>query len=229
MRTLFPAAALISAMLALPVYAATPPAPATPPAAAAAVKLKPYVTKGFRSAQFGQDQAQVIAAIEKDFGVKPADVQHMTVPSDGTSALVIIQSQMAPAPGTVTITYVLGKNGNLIHVNVVWQISGEANGVQRAQMVQSGLTLTSYFQSYSWDASKSLLNVPTGPNSVTMFMGRDNQGGTVQVAAAGVSFQHLQNGKSVSSPTPSGPVRLEVSYGSANEGSDIATIKAGQF
>ncbi len=67
----------------------------------AAPQLPAYHVKGFRSAQFGQSEKDVTAAIEKDFRVKAGDVHHLKVPTDGTTALVVNQAQTAPAPGPV--------------------------------------------------------------------------------------------------------------------------------
>ncbi len=72
-------------------------------------------------------------------------------------------------------------------------------------------------------------NVPTGPNSVTMFLGRDNQGGVVEVNVAGIVFDHTVNGKRVQSPAPTGPTKLKIAYGSPAESKDITKIQPGQF
>lgn len=219
MKAPFVAAAL---MLALGLSAVAARAEAAP-------QLPAYHVKGFRSAVFGQSDQQAIAAIEKDFGVKAADIHHLNVPGDGTSALVVNVAHMDPAPGAATITYILGTDGKLIHVNVVWVVAGNATAIERGQMVNAGLKLSGYFQSYAWDSRKSVLNVPVGPNSVTMFLGRDKDGGTVEVTASGVVFDRTVNGKRVQSPTPTGPVRLKVGYGSPSEGKDVTKIKPGQF
>lgn len=227
------AAALVLAFL-LPA-AAAPAKPAPKPAAKAApaaapqeARLPAYAVKGFRNAHFGQKQAEVTAAIAKDFNIKSADIQHLNVPGDGTTALAITVPQIEPGPGPATVTYIFGKNGNLIHVNVVWLLDNP-DTVQRSQLVEAGLKVAAYFETYSWNTGKSARNLPTGPNAVTMFLGRDNAGGVVEVGAQGVSFNHVENGKTVTSPTPSGPARLRIAYASANENSDITTLKPGQF
>ncbi|MDE2264730.1 MAG: hypothetical protein KGL29_02425 [Alphaproteobacteria bacterium] len=213
-------------MLALGVSAVAARAEA---AASAASQLPAYHVKGFRSALFGQTDKQAVAAIEKDFGVKSADIRHLNVPSDGTSALVVNLAHMDPAPGVATVTYIFGTDGRLIHVNVVWVVAGNATGIERGEMVNAGLKLSGYFQSYAWDSRKSVLNVPLGPNSVTMFLGRDKEGGVVEVTASGVVFDRTVDGKRMQSPTPTGPVRLKVGYGSPSEGKDVTKIKSGQF
>jgi hypothetical protein len=225
------ACALVVAFFALPAAAATKPAlkPAPKPAAVSAGAHGPtYTVKGFRSAQFGQSQDQVIAAIQKDFSVKPSDIQHLNVPVDGTTVLVVNVPQMIPAPGPATMTYIFGK-GALIHVNVVWQLDGNADAVARSQVVAAGLKLSDYFEAYSWNAGRSARNIPTGPNSVSMFLGRDMQGGVVEVSAAGVSYNHTVAGRAVASPVPTGPARLRVAYGSPTESGAVTTLKPGQF
>ena len=50
---------------------------------------KPYVVDGFRSARFGMSEAEVRAAVAKDFKIDPLDVQRVENPADGTSGLVV--------------------------------------------------------------------------------------------------------------------------------------------
>lgn len=223
MKTQFAVAILMLALAAPTTAPAATPAPGTP------ASLRAYHVEGFRSAKFGESEDQVTAAIEKDLGAKPADIRHMSVPADGTNVLVVTTPQMIPAPGPATVTYIFGKNGQLIHVNVVWLIANAVTAEQRQEMLNAGLKLSGYFRAFSWDAKRSALNIPTGPNSVTMFLGRDQKGGAVEVSAAGIAFERTVNGKSVPSPAPTGPVRLKIGYGSASEGQDITTIKQGQF
>lgn len=222
------ACALAAAIFALPAAAAPKPVTAPIAAMAAGAHGPTYTVKGFRSARFGQSQDEVIAAIEKDFNVKLADIKHLNVPADGTAVLVATVPQMIPAPGPATVTYIFGKGG-LIHVNVVWQLDGNADSMARSQIVEAGLKLADYFQAYSWNSGKSARNIPTGPNSVSMFLGTDAQGGVVEVSAAGVSYTHTVAGRSVASPIPAGPARLRVAYGSSMEASAVTAIKPGQF
>jgi hypothetical protein len=227
----------LAAALCLPALAQTAPQrrPAPGPARAAAPtptaptgRAPAYVVKGFRSAQFGQNQDQVLAAIAKDFAVKSEAVERLTVAADGTTALVIQRKEMIPAPGPVTITYVFGKD-RLIHVNVVWLLAGEPSAAQRGDLVAAGVKLSDYFKTFYWTPGKSGENVPTGPNAVTMFIGRDAGGNAVEVSAAGVSFNRTLAGKTVTSPAPAGPARLRVAYASAEEDKAVTTIKPGQF
>src|SRR5262245_1913004 len=63
--------------VAPPVPSATPAAPSAAPAASAPTNVtKPaYVVSGFRSATFGMTEAEVRAAIQKDFSVKLEDIR----------------------------------------------------------------------------------------------------------------------------------------------------------
>jgi hypothetical protein len=211
-----------------PAPAAAPARAATPAPTAPAGRAPAYTVKGFRNAAFGQSQEQVLAAIARDFGVKSESVERLTVQADGTTALVIQQKEMAPAPGPVTITYVFGKD-RLIHVNVVWLLAGEPTAAQRGDLVSAGVKLSDYFKTFYWTPGKSGENMPTGPNAVTMFIGRDARGNAVEVSAGGVSFNRTLAGKTVASPTPAGPARLRVAYASAEEDRAVTTIKPGQF
>src|SRR5580765_4945265 len=64
----------------------SPTTTTTAPAAAPAAPIEPI--DGFRSAKFGMNEVQVLAAIEKDFGVKAGEVSREDNPLEKTVALV---------------------------------------------------------------------------------------------------------------------------------------------
>src|SRR6185369_13874999 len=118
-----PAALLALALgLAQPAAAAGTTTDTTQPAteAPAATPAPAEPIDGFRSAKFGMAEAEVVAAIEKDFGVKAGDVAREDNPLEKTVALVAKVSDLIPDSGPARAVYILGyKTKALIQVNVV--------------------------------------------------------------------------------------------------------------
>lgn len=200
------------------------------PSPAMAQKAAPahaYVVKGFRTAEFGNTSEQVLAAIGHDFAVKPADVKRLPNAAEGTTALTVTLDKLAPGPGPCTVTYILGKNGRLIHVNVVWFLASNVTPQDRINIVQAGVKLSDYFREYGW--ASGITDMPTGPNSVAVFLGQDAAGGGVEVRADGVTYRHAVNGKMTNSPIPSGPASLKIAYASRDEANQVTTIKKGDY
>ena len=117
------------AAIALPlVFAATGEAqtvaaPTVKPAAAApdaTPAAEAHVT-GFRSAKFGMDEAEVQAAIAKDFGASGDAVKASTNPAERTRVLTVRVPDVLPDGGAADVAYVFGyKTKKLIQVSLVW-------------------------------------------------------------------------------------------------------------
>lgn len=206
------------------------PAERATAAPGSAAQAKAYTVSGFRSARFGMSRDEVMAAIAKDFGVAASSVKPLENTVEGTTALVAEVGTIAPGPGKATVTYILGRNSHkLVHVNVVWYLDATAQSVDRNLMATAGLKLQAVFDQYTWEKGKSVRNVPTGANSVVMLLAIDNAGGAIELRADGLSYRTQKDGQSVDSPTPTGPVRLRLSYAQNATAPDIAQIKPGQF
>jgi hypothetical protein len=235
---LLSAAALPSAMAAsdtnqAPAAQAPKAAPAKAAQPTAAPAAKPasgrvYTVKGFRSARFGMDDAAVRAAVAKDFG--SVEVQRQVNPAQGTNVLVVALPKLEPGPGPATVQYILGaKSGQLIHVNVIWNLPDTATAAQREQLIAAGLQLSQYYRSFEWAPRRALAQVPAGPNSVIAFAGQDAGGGLVELRMDGVSYSRPVNGQMVSSPQPIGPARLRLAFDQNPRNPDIAKIAQGTF
>ncbi|MBX6324347.1 MAG: hypothetical protein IRY94_21250, partial [Rhodospirillaceae bacterium] len=117
----FLAAAMALAQPALGAGAATGDAAAQGGGAATGESAPVEAIDGFRSARFGMAEAAVLAAIEKDFGLKAGEVAREANPLEKTTALVAQVNDLIPDSGPARIVYILGyKSKALIQVNVVW-------------------------------------------------------------------------------------------------------------
>ena len=79
------------------------------------------VVNGFRSAQFGMKERNVIKAIKNDFGIGKKQVSRKVHPNEKTITLGIEVKKLLPESGTAKVFYILGyKSKRLIHINVIW-------------------------------------------------------------------------------------------------------------
>jgi hypothetical protein len=218
---------------ALALAAATPapaqtaaPAAAPPPASTAA----PYVVKGFRSAQFGMTEAQVVSAAAKDFGVDPKSATRQVNAAQGTTVVTFTVARIEPVPVPAQVSYIFGASGHtLVHVNVVWATVAGQEDAQRPALIASALKLRGYFRGYGWPPKHMASDVPAGPNGVITFLGQDASGGAVEVMLQGVSYSREVGGKTVASPAPTGPAVLRVAYSQNAAKPDVAKVAPGSF
>src|SRR5579864_1917738 len=106
-----PAAALFAAFLLMPpaAPAAEPEPPAAPaPAAPAAPAAQPLHVEGFRSAHWGMAEAQVRAAIAKDFKVTPDKIKSEENLAERTQVLSVLVPDLLEGAGPARASYIFG-------------------------------------------------------------------------------------------------------------------------
>lgn len=219
------AALFLAAVSSAPAQTAPPAATAAPAPSAA-----PYVVKGFRSAQFGMTEAQVLSAAAKDFGVDPKAATRQVNAAQGTTVVTFTVARIEPVPVPAQVSYIFGASGHtLVHVNVVWSTVAGQEDAQRPVLIASALKLRTYFRGYGWPPKQMASDVPAGPNGVITFVGRDASGGAVEVMLQGVSYSRDVGGKTVASPVPTGPAVLRVAYSQNAAKPDVARVAPGSF
>lgn len=212
---------------------ATPPTatgakPATP--APADPAKPPYEVVGFRSAKFGMTEAEVRAAIQKDFGVKPEDVRPTPNAIERTTALVVSLPALDPGPGPATAVFILGyQSKKLIQVNVQWAREGAAAKADAAPYLVAGVQLVNYFNQFTWRDGRVNLGIPVGPASLLLFGAEDDKTGAVQVVADGVTVERKAEGQLEAAPQAGGQVSLRVSYIANRTKPDIFRLEPGRF
>jgi hypothetical protein len=112
------AAGVVTALAQAPVPAAKKDAAPAATSTKPPVALAPTVeVTGFRSAKFGMSEADVRAAIVKDFAVKPDAIRAETNASEQTRVLLVKVPDVLPGGGSAEVSYVLGfKSKTLIQV-----------------------------------------------------------------------------------------------------------------
>jgi hypothetical protein len=197
-----------------------------PGATAASAAPAPYVIHGFRSVTFGMNDAQVRAAIAKDFpGTALRDVGNT---AERTRALQVNVAHLEPGPGSALVTYIFGASSKVLtHVNVVWTVDGNPTEDQRSGIVAAAAQLTDYFRSLPNPPRASVNVTPLGPNALVMFAAADGKGAGLEVAVEGIRY--TRSDASAPSPEPTGPAILRVSYLANVANPDIYRVKPGAF
>lgn len=204
--------------------AATPKTPAAAPATAGVFDIK-----GFRSAAFGMTAAQVKAAIAADFGGK-ARMQEGANPTDGTQFILVALDQLDPGPSPAQVGYVFGATGKtLATVNVIWKTAEQPTEQQRVAIADAGQQLAAYFRAGPAPAKASTGVGTFGTNGLLLYTATDKKNAVVEVLVDGVSYQGAAGDKPVSSPPPTGPATLRVTYSVSPDKPDIKTLKPGSF
>ncbi|MEO9131787.1 MAG: hypothetical protein ABI240_11330 [Sphingomonas sp.] len=218
-------------LIALTALAASPgiAAPATPAARPATVPAA-HAIEGFRSAQFGMDEAAVRAAAAHDFGIAPASLIRKVTLAEGVTILEANLPQLDPGPGAATVQYVLGaRSARLMHINVLWDATDDGDKDARVRLIGAGLKLARYFKSYSWAPGKALADLPLGDNSVVLFAAQDADGASLELRADNIAFTRQLNGKTVSSVQKAGPSHLRLAYDRNPADQDVALPARGAF
>lgn len=208
---------------------AAKPGPSAAPAPAPAPAKPAYEVTGFRGAHFGMDEAQLRAAIQADFTVKPDAIKVVPNVMERTTALVVALPTLEPGPGPATAVYILGyKSKKLIQVNLVWTQGAAADKNDSGPYLVAGVQLANYFNGFGWRDGKVSMGVPSGSNTLVLFAAEDGKTGAVQVVVNGVAFER-KDGKVETAPQAPGSVSLRVAYIANRAAPDIFKLQPGRF
>ena len=183
------------------------------------------VIDGFRSAKFGQTEAEVREAIASDFGKKASALKSENNPIEGTTVLSVDVESLLPNSGEANIAYVLGYTSRkLIQVNVLWQSKGKNDPTQIA------LALSNYFLGEEFKADSVVVNAELPNHSVLVFRGADAKGRMVVLELLQPQDETKAKKADNSSKQPAAqPSSLRLSYIEKPAEPDIFKIKPGQF
>jgi len=215
------------------VAATTGDTPAATTGTASAVRSDNLV-EGFRSAKFGEDEAAVRKAIEKDFGKSGDDVKTVNNPTTRTKALIVRVKDLIPDSGEAQIVYSLGyKSKALFHVYVLWgtPIAKDATIVSIAK---TNLALKGYFSSLGFDPGKTVTDRKLKNGSLLSFHGVDSMGHSVDliynetkatITPKGEDGKPLEGAKPEVKPV----YTLRLTYAQDPKNPDIFVIDKGAF
>jgi hypothetical protein len=206
-----------------PVPATPATAPATPATADAMLPTAaPVVVEGFRSAKFGMTQAEVKAAIVKDFGVKADAITAGVNPAERTQLLSVKVPDLLPGGGTAQVSYVFGyKTKQLIQVGISWSKATDPE-MNEAELYANGDVLRTNFLSAGYQPD----SVRTGlvmQNGILLFRGQDKDGHATILLLQG-EFANGEGGKRTLTPTS-----LALLYAADPDHPEVFKLAPGQF
>ena len=139
------------------------------------------LVEGFRSAKFGMTEAEVRAAIRRDFSQAADRIASEQTPVERTQVLSISVPNLIPDAGTARISYILGhQSKRLIQVTVLWGPPVDAT-VRSEALVNAAEALRAYFDSLYWGSGSVERGVSLADGSTLVFRALDEQGRMVQL------------------------------------------------
>jgi hypothetical protein len=205
---------------------ATSAAAPSPPAASAqapagAGASETVEVKGFRSALFGMSEADVRAAITKDFGVAPDAIRASQNGAEHTRILSVKAPDVLPDGGVAEVAYVLGyKTKKLIQVAVSWS-SATDDKLTPDRLLANADTLRAYFLSAGYKPDTVVNNQPVN-DGLLMFRGADAEGHTTVLLLRGATTGEK-------SPRTFSPTGLALFYLADAKNPDVYRLPPGKF
>ena len=179
------------------------------------------VVNGFRSANFGMKERDVLKAIKKDFGIGKNQVSRKTHPNEKTVTLGIQVDKLLPESGPAKVFYIMGyKSKRLIHVNVIWgkPITKKPNA---EAIVATANQLRNHFAQKKYQKEGFALNAPLGEGVILVFQGKDRKGRAAKIL--------LVNPKAEGDTKVGENIALTLSYIEKPMDPDVFRIKEGDF
>ena len=179
------------------------------------------VVSGFRSAQFGMNERDILKAIKSDFGLGKKQVSRQVHPNEKTITLGIKVSKLLPESGPAKIFYILGyKTRRLIQINVMWgrPVMKDPNA---EAVVATANQLRNHFVQKKYQKKGFALNAQLGAGVILVFQGKDRKGRAARLL--------LSNPKSEGDKKAGENIALTLSYIEKPEDPDVYRIKEGDF
>ena len=197
--------------------AAAPAQPGPPPAERVHVD-------GFRSAQWGMTEAQVKAAIQKDFNVAADKLKPEENLAERTTVLTVTSPDLLEGAGPARVSYIFGfASKKLIQVNVLWGTPVDPQAAPD-KIVAAANQLRQLFLDSGYDPATIASNARLSDGSVLVFEGADADKHTTTLRLA-IGASPAPKGK----PEKVTEAMLSLSYIMDSRNPDIYRLKKGQF
>ena len=202
--------------------AAGAPAAATTEAPSAGADDKVKAIDGFRSAKFGMSEADVRAAMIKDFNAKPDAIKAQDNASELTHSILMSVPELLPNGGTAELSYVFGyKSKSLIQVGAVWSKGTDA-AMTAEKLFSNANILRAHFMGEGFKPDSIAVNMPVA-GGIVMFRGSDAKDRSVILLLQG-TFENKENNQRVLTPAS-----LLLFYVADAKSPDIFKLPPGQF
>ncbi len=201
-------------------------APAQPPPAPPEAESVPPVTvNGFRSARWGMNEAEVKAAIARDFGIPPAKVTTGENAAERTTVLSTTVANLLEGAGAARLSYILGyKSKKLIQVTILWGTPVDPR-VPPENIVTAANQLRQLLLDSGYEPKTIIANSRLADGSFLVFEGEDARQHTTILRLA--STPSRANGPQHEAGIAS--ITLSLSYVLDSRTPDIFRLKKGQF
>lgn len=193
------------------------PSPSPAPAADAAA------IEGFRSARFGMTEAELRAAIRRDFPQAAERIVSEQTPVERTQVLTVTVPNLIPDAGNARVSYILGhQSKRLIQVTILWGPPADPT-VRPEALVNAAEALRAHFASLGWRPGSVAGGVALADGSTLVFRGLDAEGrmAQLQVLPAAAAPNAPAN-----APRPFG---LRLAYVADPLNPDVFRLQRGQF
>jgi len=186
------------------------------------------MVEGFRSAHFGMNESGLLGAIIKDFNISGKNVQRIIHPSEKTTSLSVVVSNIVPESGKARVAYILGyKTKKLIQVNVNWGHMVDSKPNPQG-LIGTANALRDYFARRGFKKDDLVMNARLSDGSVLVFRGTDSKGRMVILLLKGMNDPEASEDKKKDDP-PKQKLSLVLSYISDPISPDIFQIKEDDF
>ncbi|AMA57371.1 hypothetical protein [Bradyrhizobium sp. CCGE-LA001] len=176
---------------------------------------------GFRSAKFGMNEADVRAAMAKDFNPKPDAIKIQDNASELTRSLLLSAPELLPNGGTAELSYVFGyKSKSLIQVGAVWS-KGADTAMTPEKLFSNANILRAHFMGEGFKPDSIAVNMPVA-GGIVMFRGSDAKDRSVILLLQG-TFETKENNRVLT------PTSLLLFYVADAKSPDIFKLPPGQF
>jgi hypothetical protein len=208
-----------AAVAAKPAANVTAPAPVE---AATTDDQAKAIVEGFRSAKFGMGEADIRAAITKDFSTKADAIKTQDNPAELTHSLLVTVPDLLANGGSAEVSYVLGyKSKTLIQVGAVWSKTTDA-ALTPERLFSNANILRAHFMTEGFKPDTVAVNTPVN-GGLLMFRGSDAKDHSVMLLLQG-TFETKENNQRILTPTG-----LLLFYVADAKSPDVFKLPPGQF
>ena len=207
---------------ATPVPAAAEPSGDAKASAGSSAAVSALSVAGFRSAKFGMAEAEVRAAIEKDFGVKPDQIRAEENLAEQTHVLGVRVPDLLAGGGTAEVSYVFGyKTKKLIEVTSLWSKATD-DKMTPERLFSNGNILRAHFSSEGYQPD-SIVTTGVMNTGIVMFRGSDAEGHTTVLVLEGTTSEGAEKQRVLT------PTSLLLFYLADAKNPDVFKLPPGQF
>ena len=168
------------------------------------------------------NEADIRAAIARDFSAKPDAIRVQDNPAELTHSLLLTVPDLLSNGGSAEVSYVLGyKSKSLIQVGTVWSKATDAE-MTPERLFSNANVLRAHFLSEGFKPDSIAVNTPVN-GGVVMFRGSDSRDRSVLLLLQG-TFETKDNNQRVLTPTA-----LLLFYVADTKSPDVFKLPPGQF